>query len=63
MIVIDSCHHRYRNLYKIYLKESITINALIMNLILIILKLKKMKSYSRSALVAIFIIKRNLIKI
>ena len=28
MIVIDSCHHRYRNLLIIYLKESITINAL-----------------------------------
>ena len=28
MIVIDSCHHRYRNLLIIYLKGSITINAL-----------------------------------
>ena len=42
---IDSyrlCHHRYRNFQIIYLKESITINALIVNLILITLKLKKM---------------------
>ena len=44
LTVANLCHHCYLNLLTIYLKEFITINALIVNLILIILKLK-MKNY------------------
>ena len=39
-----AAHNCYGNLQIIYLKESITINALIVNLILIILKFKKMEN-------------------
>ena len=40
LTVLDLCHHLYLNLLIIYLKEFIIINVLIVNLALIILKLK-----------------------
>ena len=61
LIVSDLCHHHYLNLLTIYLKEFITINVLIVNLILIILKLK-MKNYFKNVIIVSNVIKRNLIK-
>ena len=46
MIVSDLCHHHYLNLLTIYLKEFIIRNVLIVNLILIILKLKILECYN-----------------
>ena len=46
MIVTDLCHHCYLNLLTIYLKESITINVLIVILVSITSKLK-MKNNSK----------------